>query len=68
MEPTYLEEKTRHADIMKRLLYSAGLSVAAADGKVQDEEAAEMFRIAGALGVPPILVSQTIAGAASPMD
>jgi len=131
MEPTYLEEKTRHADIMKRLLYSAGLSVAAAhgniedseahalaallgsdypvrasdaavarrdldgriaeavkecsyaercrlvqhltiiaaaDGKVQDEEAAEMFRIAGALGVPPMLVSQTIAGAASPMD
>jgi uncharacterized tellurite resistance protein B-like protein len=131
MEPSYLEEKTKHADIMKRLLYSAGLSVAAshgevedteahalaallgsdypvratdvatarrdlegriaeavkecsyaercrlvqhltiiaaADGKVQDGEIAEMYRIASALGVPPQVVAQTIAGAASPMD
>ena len=131
MDPTYLEEKSKHADIMKRLLYSAGLSVAAAhgniedseahalaallgsdypvraadaatarkdldgriaeavkecsyaercrlvqhltiiaaaDGQVQDAEAAEMFRIAGALGVPAQIVAQTVAGAASPMD
>jgi len=131
MEPSYLEEKTKAADIMKRLLYSAGLSVAAAhggvdereahalaallgsdypvrasdvttarkdlegriadankectyadrcrlvqhltiiaaaDGVVQDEEAAEMYRIAAALSVPAQVVAQTIAGAASPMD
>jgi uncharacterized tellurite resistance protein B-like protein len=131
MNPSYLEEKTKHADIMKRLLYSAGLSVAAAhgevdereahalgallgadypvratdvntarkdlegriaeavkecsyadrcrlvqhltiiaaaDGQVQDGEAAEMYRIAAALGVPAQVVAQTISGAASPMD
>jgi uncharacterized tellurite resistance protein B-like protein len=131
MEPSYLEEKTSHGDIMRRLLYSAGLAIAAAhgevteteqhalsamlgpdypvrasdvetakrdldgriadalqkctfadrcrlvqhltiiaaaDGQVQDAEAAEMYRIAAALGVPPQVVAQTVAGAASPMD
>jgi uncharacterized tellurite resistance protein B-like protein len=131
MEPSYLEEKSTASDIMKRLLYSAGLSVAAAhgeveqteahalaallgsdypvrasdvatarkdldgriaeavkscsyadrcrlvqhltiiaaaDGNVQDAEAAEMYRIATALGVPAQVVAQTISGAAAPMD
>lgn len=131
MEPTYLHEKSTRADQMRRLLYSAGLCVAAAeggvvdaeahslaallgadypvrpgdvdnarkdlpgrlaevardcsfaercqliqhltivaaaDGVVSNAEAAEMYRIADALQVPPQVVAQTLAGAAAPMD
>ena len=42
--------------------------VAAADGVVCDAEFAEMRRIAGALGVDPVVIEQTLSAAASPMD
>jgi uncharacterized tellurite resistance protein B-like protein len=47
MEPSYLEEKTKHADIMKRLLYSAGLSVAAAHGEIEEREAHALGALLG---------------------
>ncbi len=42
--------------------------VAAADGTVDDAELAEMCRIADKLGVDPNVVTQTLHGAAWPMD
>jgi uncharacterized tellurite resistance protein B-like protein len=42
--------------------------IAGVDGHVADEEYAEMARIAERLGVPTIVIDQTLAGAASPMD
>jgi len=42
--------------------------IAGADGHVADEEYAEMARIAERLGVPAIVIDQTLAGAAAPMD
>src|SRR4030095_9504275 len=38
MEPGYLEEKTEESKLMRRLLYCAGVSVAAANGVVEDSE------------------------------
>ncbi len=38
MEPGYLEEKTDHTDTLRRLLYSAGIVVAAANGRVDQAE------------------------------
>lgn len=130
MEPSYLEEKGEEAKRTRRLLYCAGVSVAAAngtiedsevralrallgsdetwgemkpeaareeldklmvelgelslhrraqvvqhltiiasaDGKVDQQELAEMGRIALALNVDPKVIEQTLNGAASPMD
>ena len=131
MEPSYLEEKTAHSEELRRLLFEAGVCVAAAngeieeteldalrtllgatamlgsidsdairsqiddrlakvreasplaeraqlvqhltivaaaDGQVCDEEFAEMRRIAVALDVDPMVIEQTLAAAAAPMD
>jgi uncharacterized tellurite resistance protein B-like protein len=38
MEPGYLEEKSDHSDLLRKLLYSAGLVVAAANGHVDKVE------------------------------
>jgi len=42
--------------------------VAAADGQVEPAELAEMYRIASALQVNPVVVEQTLAAAARPLD
>jgi uncharacterized tellurite resistance protein B-like protein len=42
--------------------------VAAADGQVDDAELTEMVRIADRLGVGAVVVHQTLAAAAHPMD
>lgn len=49
MEPTYLEDvKTPKADALKRLLYSAGVSVAASSGEVEESELTALAALLGA--------------------
>lgn len=38
MEPTYLQEKNQNSDTLRRLLYTAGIAVAAASGGVEVSE------------------------------
>ncbi len=38
MEPGYLEEKNDESQLMRRMLYCAGISVAAANGTIEDSE------------------------------
>ncbi|MBK6917608.1 MAG: M48 family metalloprotease [Deltaproteobacteria bacterium] len=38
MEPGYLEEKNEESTLMRRMLYCAGVSVAAANGTIEDSE------------------------------
>lgn len=130
MEPTYLQEKGDKSDILRRLLYTGGIAVAAAaegiqptelealskllgpdyheppkdvqkviddldkrikdalevplvsraqlvqhltiiaaaDGRIQDEELVVMEKIANGLGVDSYVVHQTIRGAMHPID
>jgi tellurite resistance protein len=48
MEPTYLQEKSQHSDTLRRLLYTAGLAVAAASGGVEASELDAIGRLLGA--------------------
>jgi tellurite resistance protein len=48
MEPTYLQEKNQHSDTMRRLLYTAGIAVAAASGGVEHSELEAIGRLLGA--------------------
>ena len=47
MEPSYLEEKSEDAKILKRLLYCAAVSVAASDGDVHEAEIKAVRRLVG---------------------
>lgn len=47
MEPTYLEEKNEVSDILRRLLYTAGIAVAAASGEVEPSELEAIGRLLG---------------------
>jgi uncharacterized tellurite resistance protein B-like protein len=47
MEPSYLEEKSDDAKSLKRLLYCAAVSVAAADGNVHEAEVKAVRRLVG---------------------
>jgi tellurite resistance protein len=47
MEPTYLQEKNERSDVLRRLLYTAGIAVAAAHGGI---EATELEALAKLLG------------------
>jgi uncharacterized tellurite resistance protein B-like protein len=47
MEPGYLEEKSEEAKNLKRLLYCAAVSVAAADGQVHESEIKAVRRLVG---------------------
>jgi uncharacterized tellurite resistance protein B-like protein len=47
MEPSYLEEKSDDAKSLKRLLYCAAVSVAAADGNVHEAEIKAVRRLVG---------------------
>lgn len=48
MEPTYLEEKTEAAELMRRLLFAGGVLVAAAHGDISAEEKKSLERFFGA--------------------
>ncbi|MDC0721309.1 M48 family metallopeptidase [Nannocystis bainbridge] len=47
MEPSYLEEKSQTSDTLRRLLYTAGLAVAAASGGVEPAELDALGRLLG---------------------
>jgi uncharacterized tellurite resistance protein B-like protein len=47
MEPGYLEEKGEEAQALRRLLYCAAVSVAAADGNVHETEVKAVRRLVG---------------------
>lgn len=47
MEPTYLQETNSNADTLRRLLHTAGLAVAAADGKVEHSELDALAKLLG---------------------
>lgn len=47
MEPTYLQEKSQHSDTMRRLLYTAGIAVAAASDGLKDSELDAIGRLLG---------------------
>jgi hypothetical protein len=47
MEPSYLEEKNQTSDTLRRLLYTAGLAVAAASGGVEPAELEAIGRLLG---------------------
>lgn len=47
MEPTYLEEKGPTSDLMRRLLYCAGVSVAAVTGGISDVEQSALRALLG---------------------
>jgi uncharacterized tellurite resistance protein B-like protein len=75
VERALKELETRMADAVREapLSYRAQLVqhltiVAAADGVVDDRELTEMHRIAEGLAVDPRIVTQTLQGAAWPMD
>jgi uncharacterized tellurite resistance protein B-like protein len=48
MEPSYLEDKTRQSELMRKLLYVAGVSVAAANGEVAQVELDALRALLGA--------------------
>lgn len=48
MEPSYLEEKSQTSDTLRRLLYTAGIAVAAASGGVEPTELEALGRLLGA--------------------
>lgn len=47
MEPSYLEEKSQVSDTLRRLLYTAGIAVAAASGGVEPTELEALGRLLG---------------------
>ena len=47
MEPTYLQEKNQTSDTLRRLLYTAGVAVAAASGGVDPSELDAIGRLLG---------------------
>ncbi len=47
MEPSYLEEKSQVSDTLRRLLYTAGIAVAAASGGVEQTELEALGRLLG---------------------
>jgi len=57
MEPSYLEEKTATAELMRRVLFLAGMTVAHADGKVHEKETRALTALLGtdAMWQPPAL-------------
>ncbi len=48
MEPSYLEDKTRQSELMRKLLYVAGVVVAAANGEVAQVEVDALRALLGA--------------------
>jgi uncharacterized tellurite resistance protein B-like protein len=57
MEPSYLEEKTAEAELMRRLLFLGGMAVAHADGQVHEKETRALTALLGtdAMFAPPAI-------------
>ncbi len=55
MEPSYLEEKTPQADLMRRVLFLAGMAVAHANGELHEKELKALTALLGvdAMYKPP---------------
>ena len=51
MEPTYLEDKGEHAELMRRVLFCAGVCVAAANGEIAPTELRALRALLGAKNV-----------------
>ena len=47
MEPSYLEEKTVKSELMRKVLFNAGLLIAAANGKIEDSEIKALTALLG---------------------
>ena len=52
----------------RALLVQHATIVAAADGHVEQSELTELFNLANGLGIDPVVIDHTLAGAAAPMD
>lgn len=52
----------------RALLVQHATIVAAADGHVEQSELTELFNLADGLGIDPVVIDHTLAGAAAPMD
>jgi tellurite resistance protein len=52
----------------RALLVQHATIVAAADGHVEQSELTELFNLADGLGIDPIVIDHTLAGASAPMD
>lgn len=55
MEPRYTVEHSDTGEAMRRLLFAAGIAVAAATGEVEPAERAALERFLGPGGLPPVL-------------
>ena len=51
MEPSYLEDRGEHAELMRRVLYCAGICVAAANGDIAASEVRALRALLGAKNV-----------------
>ena len=51
MEPTYLEDRSEHAELMRRVLFCAGVCVAAANGEIAPTELRALRALLGAKNV-----------------
>ncbi|MFZ4736899.1 MAG: M48 family metallopeptidase [Bradymonadia bacterium] len=47
MAPTYLQEKSNDSDVLRRLLYTAGVAVAAASGRIEKSELEALGKLLG---------------------
>ncbi len=52
MRPSYLQERSGTAEVMRRLLFAGGVAIAAASGKINDEEIAALEKLLGPGSVP----------------
>lgn len=48
MQPSYLEEKTVQSELMRKILFAGGVSIAAASGEVDKNEVAALTQLLGA--------------------
>ncbi len=62
MEPTYLQERGETPDLLRRLLYTAGIAVAAAHGGIERSEIEALSKLLGAdQALVPSDVNRTLA-------
>ena len=62
------EAKDKVPFAKRALLVQHATIVAAADGHVEQSELTELFNLADGLGIDPVVIDHTLAGAAAPMD
>ncbi len=62
------EAKEKVPFAKRALLVQHATIVAAADGRVEQSELTELFHLAEGLGIDPVVIDHTLAGASAPMD